>query len=217
MKPHIIIPIGIILFTIAVVGGVLSSKNDNNNNLTKNVTNQLVVPNANIGIPQTYGKAIVFTGKVIPFTDVFQPPNTTGWKSHKIFGTDVLVDPNFTSCYWDLLGPQWYFVKSPCEENQDANSLSVSDITKKVQTNDPDLKIKYAKDVEVPIEHQFRSDEVRGTVNGNAVWCYDDIQARYCEIRRSDGKVYFATGGYYHEAGPADQESFKSVVLALTK
>lgn len=214
MKPHITVIIGVLMIITAVVASIFTTKKDTETSLT---VNQSQAPNNNIGIPQTFGPAIVFSGKTIPFTTVFQSPNTTGWKSHKVFETNVLVDSKFTSCYWDLLGPEWYFIISPCGENQDANSLSISDITNKVQLNDSDLKYIYAKDVEVPIEHQFRSDEIRGEVNGHKVWCYDDTQARYCEIRRSDGKIYLATGGYYHEAGVADQESFKSLVLAFTK
>lgn len=217
MKPQITVTIGVLIFITAVVAGTLTSQKDTDEPLTVNTVNQSQTSNTNIGIPQTYGQAIVFTGKVIPFTSAFQEPDTTGWKSYTVFERDVAVDPKFTACYWDILGSDWYFVIGACEENQDAPSLRIADITEKVNSGDPNLRFKYAKDVEVPLEHQFQSDEIRGTVNGHNVWCYDDSQARYCEIRRSDGKVYFANGGYFHEAGKSDQESFKSLVLAFTR
>lgn len=217
MKPHITVTIGVLIFISAVVAGILTSKKDTEAPLTVNTVSQSQGSNNNIGIPQTYGPAIVFTGKVIPFSSAFQQPDISGWKSYTVFERDVLVDNKFTACYWDILGPDWYFVIGACEGNQDAPSLSIADITEKINSTDPNLKYKYAKDVEVPVEHQFQSDEIRGTVNGHNVWCYDDAQARYCEIRRSDGKIYFVNGGYFHEAGKADQESFKSLVLSFTR
>lgn len=208
----------ILLVSAAILGGILTTMNEPRAVQTTNqVQNVNSTANQNIGIPQTYGPAIVFTGKVVPFTSAFQQPDTTGWKSFDLRGQAIPYNAKFTECFTDFRGEMWYLLPGPCQGNQDPPAVSVQDITKKVEAEDPDLLYTYTKDTQIPIEHQFRSDEIRGTINGNSVWCYDDIQARYCEIRRSDGTIYFAVGGYFHEAGQIDQETFTSIILQLVQ